>query len=241
MQININAITEEQLTELLELIRSNHGETSRTLEGLRVSMANVTDVLSEVAAGLRGPLATSVLDLIRERDEAEAARVAAVNALAEEQGREATETEQESAAAQDLRDAFGEVAGLFDDPELPDVEPLPEPEPVEPTEEPTPDVPAEEPAAEEPVVDEPTEEPAPVTPDEQPSVDPGAEQPSVEPVPGDADEQPSAPADEPIDDGSGAIEPPADGGDASDVPASEDGAAETDVAPNPGAAAEEQS
>lgn len=182
-------------------------------------MANVSEVLNEIAAGLRGPLATSILDLIAERDAAEAQRVAAVNALAEEQGREATETEQESTAAQDARDAFGEVAGLFDDEELPDVEPLPEPTPEpEPQPEPTPEPePQPEPAPSEPAADEPV---APAEP-----VDDGSG--AIEPA---------APADD----------APADGGEAGDVPASEPGAAPTgdgsDVpeVPNPGADAEQQ-
>lgn len=191
-------------------------------------MANATDVLTEVAAGLRGPLATSILDIIAERDAAEAARVEAVNALAEEQGREATEEASESAAAQDLRDAFGEVAGLFDEPDLPDVEPLPD-TPAEPT----PDVPAEPTPVEPPVEEPAAEEPAPSDPAVDEPVAP-VEEPAV-------DEQPAAPADEPVapaeepavDDGSGAIAP----GEVSD---SEAGATPTDVAPNPGAEAEQQ-
>lgn len=266
MDIHINAISEEQFAELVSLVRANHAETTATLAALGAAMANNAAVLREVAAGLRGPLATSILDLISERDASERARVDAVNALAEEQGREATETAEESQAAKDLRDAFGEVAGLFDDPKLPDVEPLPEPPadvdptveepgentdpepaapsdetPVEPTPEPEvpsePEAPADEPV---PAPEEPAVDPEPVPGDvdEQPAAP--ADEPAEEPVPADevpADEQPSAPADEPIDDGSGAIEP-ADEVPASDVPDSEAGATPTDVAPNPGAEAE---
>lgn len=240
MEFTISWPSREEFAELVSLVRANHAEVTAELSRLGVAMANATDVLNEVAAGLRGPLATSILDLIAERDAAEAARVQAVNALAEEQGREATEEAQESEAAQGLRDAFGEVAGLFEDDDLPDVEPLPEPEPVEP------DLPAEPEPTPEP-------EPAPVTPDEPAPVEPEpepvpAEEPAVEepvapeePAPVTPDEP--APAPEPVDDGSGAIEP---GDTSSDVPASEPGAAPTgngdDIpeVPNPGADAEQQ-
>lgn len=80
------------------------------LTELEMKMADVSNVLNEVAAGLRGPLATSIQALIAEN--------------AELRG----EDEAESAAAADVRSAFDEVAAVFAPAELPDVEPLPAPE-----------------------------------------------------------------------------------------------------------------
>jgi hypothetical protein len=81
----------------------------------------ITQTLTDVAAGLRGPLATSITALIAERD--------AAVARATELG--ATELAQ-GTAAEDVRAAFADVAGLFAPvAEVPDVEPLPE-TPAEP-------------------------------------------------------------------------------------------------------------
>lgn len=91
---------------------------------LESKMADVSEVLNEVAAGLRGPLASSIQALI-----AENSTLAARNAELE------GEDVAESSAASDVKAAFDEVAGVFAAPELPDVpelEPVVE-EPVDPT------------------------------------------------------------------------------------------------------------
>lgn len=209
VEFTISWPSREEFIELVNLVRANHAEVTAELSRLGVAMANATEVLNEVAAGLRGPLATSILDIIAERDAAEAARVEAVNALAVERGEEATEEAQESEAAADLRDAFGEVSGLFDEPDLPDVEPLPEPEPTpepEPEPEPAPvePTPEPEPAPSEPVVDEP------VAPVEEPA---------------------------PADDGSGAVTPGDTGGVPDSEPGAAptgDGSEDAPEVPNPG-------
>lgn len=248
MDIHINAISEEQLAELVSLIRYNHEETTSRLNALGATMATLTQTLNEIADRFPG-LGTSILDLIAERDAAEAARVEAVNTLARERGEEEIEEAEQSAAADNLRQRFNDVAGLFEDKKLPDVEPLPS------VEEPVIDEPVEEPT--DVVVDEPTEEPSapveePAVEEPTPDAEPAPADEPVEPAPADeapADEQPSAPADEPVDDGSGAIEPSGDDAaapvPAEDVPASEPGASENvsddndvDVVPNPGAEAE---
>jgi hypothetical protein len=89
-----------------------HTNTERLL-----SMADqITTTLTEVANGLRGPLATSITALLAERD-----TLAARNAELE-----GTEAEQ-STAAEDVRTAFADVAAKFAPvSEVPDVEPLPE-------------------------------------------------------------------------------------------------------------------
>jgi hypothetical protein len=90
-------------------------------------MADMSTVLAEVAAGLRGPLATSITALIAENTTLRARN-------AELEGEDAAE----SAAADDVRDAFDDVAGLFAPVPDVDVDPLPDPpaDPVDP--EPTP-------------------------------------------------------------------------------------------------------
>lgn len=95
---------------------------------VEATMADVSQVLNEVAAGLRGPLATSIQALI-------ASEAAARARVAELEGEDVAE----SAAAADVKAAFDEVAGVFAAPELPDVPELPaEPEPT-----PDPEAPAE--------------------------------------------------------------------------------------------------
>lgn len=86
------------------------------LEDLETKMDNITTTLNEVAEGLRGPLATSITDLIAERD-----------ALAVRNSElEGTEVEQ-GTAADAVRTAFADVASKFAPvAEVPDVEPLPE-------------------------------------------------------------------------------------------------------------------
>lgn len=92
-------------------------------------MADTSALLNEVADGLRGPLATSITELIAENQ-----RLAADNATLS--GEDAAE----SSAAANVRSAFDEVAGKFTAaPEVPDVAPLPEPAPNPPADqEPTP-------------------------------------------------------------------------------------------------------
>jgi hypothetical protein len=103
------------LTSLPRRVAETHSRTERLL-----TMAdNITTVLTEVADGLRGPLATSITALLAERD-----TLAARNA--ELEGAEAAQ----STAADDVRRAFASVAGKFapvedveDVPELPAGEP----------------------------------------------------------------------------------------------------------------------
>lgn len=91
----------------------------------------ITQTLTDVAAGLRGPLATSITALLAERDQ-----LAARNAELE-----GTEVAQSTAAA-DVRSAFDEIAGKFAPvADVPDVDPLPE-APAEPT--PVDEAPAEQ-------------------------------------------------------------------------------------------------
>jgi hypothetical protein len=190
MELHITCVSEEQFAELVELVRTNHADTSATLLRLGEQMANLSEVLQEVAAGLRGPLATSILDLIAS-SEAKDRRIAELTGSDVE----------EDAAIADVRDAFGEVAGLFADDDVPaDVEPLPE----TPAEEPAPAPDVEEPAAEETggaddgtgaVTPEPPaveDEPAPA---EEPAADEVAEDATV---PGGApeDNEEGAPVDE---------------------------------------------
>jgi hypothetical protein len=80
----------------------------------------ITQTLNDVAEQVRGPLATSIGELIAERDQ-----LAARNAELE-----GTEVAQ-SAATENVRSAFADVAGVFTrNPETPDVPadlPVPEP------------------------------------------------------------------------------------------------------------------
>jgi len=101
------------------VVDENHAALIR----LENKMADVSGVLNQVADGLRGPLATSITELLAERD-----RLAADNATLS--GEDAAE----STAAANVRSAFDGVAALFAPvDEVPDVEPLPEPAPVEET------------------------------------------------------------------------------------------------------------
>jgi hypothetical protein len=99
------------------------------------AMADNSALLNEVAEGLRGPLLTSVTDLI-------ASEKAALARVAELEGRNtALEAEDagESAAAQAVRTAFDGLAAKFTEaPEVPDVDPLPEPTPSRPRSTPSP-------------------------------------------------------------------------------------------------------
>lgn len=104
-------------------------ENRSTLTRMESLMADTSALLNEVADGLRGPLATSIQELIAEN--------------ASLKGEDAAE----STAAQNVKAAFDELAGKFtSDPSTPDVPPL-DPAPVEPA-------PVAEPSA--PVDGEPT-------------------------------------------------------------------------------------
>jgi hypothetical protein len=100
------------LIALPQRVTEIHTRTERL-----IAMADqITQTLTEVADGLRGPLTTSIIALI-ESERTALARVAEL---------EGTEVPQ-SAAAADVRAAFGEVAGLLTPvAEVPDVEPLPD-------------------------------------------------------------------------------------------------------------------
>jgi hypothetical protein len=78
------------------------------LTELENKMADVSLVLNEVAEGLRGPLATSIQELLAEN--------------AALRGEDAAESE----AAANVRAAFDEVAAVFAPDDLPDVDPLPQ-------------------------------------------------------------------------------------------------------------------
>lgn len=95
------------------------------IDHLETLMADVSALLNEVADGLSGPLATSINELIAERD-----------ALAAQNAALTGEDVAESEAAGRVKSAFDAVASKFTaTPEVPDVEPLPEPEaPAEGTE-----------------------------------------------------------------------------------------------------------
>jgi hypothetical protein len=94
-------------------------ENNTLLKRLETAMADVSGLLNEVADGLRGPLATSITELVAERD-----RLASENASLK------GEDVAESTAAQAVKAAFDEVAAKFSQaPEVPDVDPLPEPTP----------------------------------------------------------------------------------------------------------------
>lgn len=95
-------------------------ENNTLLTRLESQMADVSGLLNEVADGLRGPLATSVTELIAENQ-----RLAQANASL------TGEDVAESTAAQNVKTAFDEVASKFTQtPDVPDVGPLPEPAPV---------------------------------------------------------------------------------------------------------------
>lgn len=81
----------------------------RKIDELGASVADLSTLLNDIAAGLSGPLAGSVQELIARNAELEG--VSAGN----------------SAAAQNVRTAFDDLAAKFtNDPEAPDVAPLPE-------------------------------------------------------------------------------------------------------------------
>lgn len=73
------------------------------LQKLEYLMANVSDVLNQVADGLSGPLYSSVSALLAEN--------------AELRGEDAGESE----AAERVRSSFADISSLFAAPELPDV------------------------------------------------------------------------------------------------------------------------
>lgn len=102
---------------------------TRKLETLETLMAADRDLLAEIATGLTA-LATPVADLIA----SEAALRARVVEL---EGEAAADEAGDLEAAGAVKDAFDVLAGKFrSEPEVPDVEPLPEPAPVdEPVEE----------------------------------------------------------------------------------------------------------
>lgn len=100
----------------LAALPSRTAEIHHQMKELHLMADQITQVLTDVAAGLRGPLATSITALIADRD----------NAVARATELGATELAQ-STAADDVRTAFADVAGLFAPvAEVPDVEPLPE-------------------------------------------------------------------------------------------------------------------
>lgn len=92
-----------------------HTDLPAKFDHLETLMADVSALLNDVAAGLSGPLATSITELIAERD-----------ALAAQNAELTGEDVAESAAATNVKTAFDGVAALFAPAELPDVEPLPE-------------------------------------------------------------------------------------------------------------------
>jgi hypothetical protein len=101
VQDSINRLRLEILTEI---------------KGLRKLMADVSHVLNEVADGLRGPLATSIQDLINENA-----------SLREQNATLSGEDAAESEAAANVKAAFDEVAAKFAPvEEVPDVPPLDE-------------------------------------------------------------------------------------------------------------------
>jgi len=143
------------LRDLAHVVADTHrlaGENSARLIRMESLMADVSNLLNEVAADVNGPLNTSVTELI-------ASEKAALARVAELEGRNAElegEDARESDAAQAVRAAFDGLAAKFSqDPEVPDVDPLP----VDP---------------------EPTPEPAPVDPEPAPG---GNGEPA--PAPGD--------------------------------------------------------
>ncbi len=94
------------------------GENHARLTRLETLMTDVSGVLNQVADGLRGPLATSIQELIAENQ-----RLATDNATLS--GEDAAE----SSAADNVKSAFDGVAALFTPvPDVPDVDPLPEPQ-----------------------------------------------------------------------------------------------------------------
>ena len=108
----------------------------------------ITQTLNDVADGLRGPLATSITELI-------ASEKAARERVAELEGTEVVQ----SAAADNVKSAFAEVAAKFTPvAEVPDVPELPETPSGEDTTTPG-DQTATDPAAEAPITDGGTDEP----------------------------------------------------------------------------------
>jgi hypothetical protein len=103
------------LTDLVHTIADTWrlvDENRTILNRLESLMADTSALLNEVAAGLRGPLATSIQDLIAEN--------------ASLRGEDTAET----GAAANVKAAFDELAGKFTaDPSTPDVPPL-DPAPV---------------------------------------------------------------------------------------------------------------
>lgn len=134
--------TREQVNRALGDVWEAHvSETEATtlsLQEMRNEMAADRDMLTQLAAdvtALSGPIS----DLFDKYAAAEQARVAAEARVAELEGEAAADEVADLAAIQPVRDAFDSIAAKFrDEPEVPDVEPLPEPEPepVEGDEEP---------------------------------------------------------------------------------------------------------
>lgn len=96
------------------------------LDKMGQTMTNVSSDLNTLAEQVRGPLFTSVQELIASEA---AARQEAADARAELAGVDAENVE-ESAAAANVREAVnGLAAALTSNPDTPDVDPLPEPTP----------------------------------------------------------------------------------------------------------------
>lgn len=92
------------------------GENHDRLTRLETLMTDVSGVLNQVADGLRGPLATSITELIAENQR-----------LADQNAELTGEDTAETTAADNVRSAFGDVAGLFTQTDVPDVPPIEEP------------------------------------------------------------------------------------------------------------------
>jgi phosphatidylglycerophosphatase A len=110
----------EDFARLLADVWRQGAENSKALQELRRMMADQTQFLNDVAATLRDRVFPGVSELL--------ARNATLEAAAAAQG---AEEASESTAGEDLRAATDEVVGLFNaNPDVPDLEPLPEPEPT---------------------------------------------------------------------------------------------------------------
>src|SRR5690349_5902834 len=106
------------LTDLVHVVADTRllvDENRTILNRLEGLMADVSQLLNEVADGLRGPLATSINDLI-------ASEAAARAEAAQLRGEDVAESD----AAANVKAAFDEVASKFSaSPDVPDVAPLP--------------------------------------------------------------------------------------------------------------------
>jgi len=91
-------------------------EIREKINEMRMAMADVSQVLNDVATGIRDNLGPRIVDVLAENAQLR-------NRNAELEGEDVAE----SAAAENVRAAFAEVAGLFDQTdEAPTPEPLPE-------------------------------------------------------------------------------------------------------------------